>query len=673
MTAVSANRHLVRLLLIVVLSMAAGLASVQPASADICQDAPKPVAPKSGLPGMLTTVPAHVPDTAPDPFEDPKVPIGDVYGYNWGWSNYDLGCGSDFLRDPVAVTNTKSANVVMSMVGGLLAGLGSLEQMAKTSSLDWLTTVTRGVAEKLKGPLLAVWLPVALLAVGLIIGFHARRASYAATLRTAVIIVGAIGMASFALVYPSTASRAVDRAVVTVAETAGQQFYASASDAVARESAYRTWLTGNFGDPDSAVARDLGPRLVSATRYTWSDMKRIQTHPGAKKAIDDAKAVEFKKIAKELEQRDPSAYEMFSGRGERSAPALLGVVVALCMGLFVGLAMLMVLIARVMMQGVALAAPLAAVLGVLPTHTSVLARLWDLFTAALVAVAKFVIAGGVMALVLGAVQANGQLGAGAKLFWVVVASVVAIVLTRPVRSFKTIVPGLNPDRRYLRTALSGVASYLGARVGAQDGSAGGVPSSFSVPSVSSDRVTDAIGSSDARESLDPLPRPVWAAGMTSYPMLEQVPASRAQVQGGTAAIAPGATTTASRISIATPQWARGQAWPGVGGVGGVRPQLAATPLPARIRPRGHRYRRRIRRDRVLRRHGQPAHRCRCPGGRWCPRFGARSLVRTDQRRSGPPSPARPRLQRAAPRWSTRRGSSWPPRSIRCTSGPAQKN
>ncbi len=563
----SVRRHLLRVLLIVGLVVAAGLVSATPASADICQDAPAPVAPKSGLPGMLTSVPRDVPDSAPDPFKNPKVPIGDVYGYNWGWSNFDLGCGSDFLRDPVAVTNTKSANVVMALLGGVLAGLSSLEGMAKTSSLDWLTTVVAGVADKLKGPLLGAWLPLGVLGVGLVLVYRARRASYADTLRAALIIGGAVGMATFALVYPATASKAVDSTVVAVSDAVGKQFSASASDAVSREGAYRTWLTGNFGDPDSAVSRDLGPRLLSATRYTWSDMKRIQADPGAKKRIDQAKAGEFKAVAKEIKDRDPAAYEVFTGRGERTAPALLGVLVVLCMGLFIALAMLMVLIARVMMQGLALAAPLAAVLGVLPTHTSVLARLWDLFTAAVVAVAKFVVAGGIMALVLGAIQANSGLGAGSKLFWVIVATVVGIVLTRPVRSFKTIVPGLNPDRSYLRAAANGAAAYIGARLGTEEGAEAGIRGSFpnGTANESVGQATQrSTASADDRESLEPLPMPAWSYTTSADPVWTQTaPATRGAVE---------ATTTSAG------QWARGQTWPGVVAGGRGQRELPAAPL-----------------------------------------------------------------------------------------------
>jgi hypothetical protein len=511
---------------------------------------------------MLTTVPKDIPDRAPDPFTDKSVPIGDVYGYNWNWSNYDLGCGNDFLRDPAAVTNTKTGNIVLSIVGAALAGMASLEQMAKSSSLNWLTNVIGGIADKLRGPVLALWLPLAMLGVGLIVGLRAKRSSYADTLRTLLIIGAAATIAVFALVFPTTASKGVDRAVVAVSDATGSQFSASPSDSITRESAYRTWLTGNFGDPDSAMARELGPRLVNATHYSWSDMKRIQADPKSKDQIDHAKAAEFKNIADELKQRDPAGYEFFTGRGERTGPAMFGVVVVLAMSLFVGMAMLMVLVARVMMQGLALAAPLAAVLGVLPTHTSVLSRLWDLFTAALVAVAKFVIAGGVMAMVLGAIQTNDSLGAGAKLFWVLVATVVGIVLTRPIRSFKTIVPGLDPNQSYLRTALNGVAGYFGARLGEDvhrnigDGSGpkAGNPLPTAPPT-------------DARQSLPALPAPVWTTGESSH-----------LIRLDTAAHRPSASH----------DWERGRAWPGV--VGEPAPaalptapqRLEASPAPAQV-------------------------------------------------------------------------------------------
>jgi hypothetical protein len=559
------QRMLGRGIAIVILVAACMVGFAKPAAADICADAPSPVEPKSGLPGMLTTTPKQIPDRAPNPFTDRSVSIGQVYGYNWNWANYDLGCGPDFLRDPVAVTNTKTGNVILSIVGAVLAGLASLEQMAKTSSLGWLTNVIGGIADKLRTPVLSLWLPLAMLGVGLIVAFRAKRTSYAETMRTLLIIALAASMAVFALIFPAVASRTVDKAVVSVSSAAGAQFSASPTDAITRESAYRTWLTGNFGDPDSALAKQFGPKLMDATHYSWSDMKRIQADPDAKKQIDDQKASEFKAVADQLKDQDPAGYDTFTGRGERTGPAMFGVVVALAMSLFVAIAMIMVLVARVMMQGLALAAPLAAVIGVLPTHRSVLARLWDLFTAALLAVAKFVIAGGVMTMVLAAIESNDHLGAGAQLFWIIVATVVGIVLTRPIRSFKTVIPGLDPNQSYLRTALNGFTEYLGARFGTE----AGINDAAEDQEHRTPRPADATGTpkapATAQESLPALPAPEWNTSETTTRVVQM---DRPAPTAGDAG------------------WETSRVWPGVissptpAAIAAAPRQLEAAPVPA---------------------------------------------------------------------------------------------
>lgn len=469
-------RRLIRRVLIVLgLVLVSAVVVVTPAHADLCKDAPAPTAPKSGLPGLVTAVPDGIPAKAPDPFADPKVPIGDVYGYDWHWSNYDLGCGSDFLRDPGAVTNTTSGNLLLSIANGLTAALASLEQMARSLPLDWLTEPLQNIGQALKGPILSLWFPVTTLALAVLVMWRAKKASYHELAKTTAVFAAAVALAAFALFYPAVLSSQVDKTVTTTAKITGSTFSASATDAVNRESGYRTWLAGSFGDAESPSAKKYGPRLMSATHYTWSDWQRIQRTPADKTTIDQAKAGEFTKVAKQLKAEDPAAYEVFTGRGERTGPALFGILNVAAMSLFVGMSALMVLTARVMMQGLTLLAPIAAVVAILPKFHGTLATLWDLFTASVIAVAKFTLAGGVMAILLGAIQSADMSGAG-RLFFVVIVTVVAIVLTKPLRSFKTMVPGLDPNTSYMKKLINhvgpalagGVASYAGVVNGARD-------------------------------------------------------------------------------------------------------------------------------------------------------------------------------------------------------------
>ena len=135
----SHRRHVFRLLFVVLLApvvLLLGSASIPtPAYADglddLCRAVPTPVRPDFQVAGLVMDKPgsgrdlSSVPDVAPDPFKDPKVPIADVYGFAWRYTNYDLGCGNDFIRDPNAVVSTNAANVAMA-TSGWMSGNSSM-------------------------------------------------------------------------------------------------------------------------------------------------------------------------------------------------------------------------------------------------------------------------------------------------------------------------------------------------------------------------------------------------------------------------------------------------------------------------------------------------------------------------------------------------------------------
>ena len=242
----------------------------------------------------------------------------------------------------------------------------------------------------------------------------------------------------------------MDDGATAVAEAAQAGFNPRASDLITRESLYQTWLVGNFGSADSPTAVEYGPRLMSALTYTWSDVKRMNADPNAQQAIDKAKAAEFKKIATEVEKKDPAAYQSFTGKTDtRTAGTILGGVWVLIMGFFVVLASLITVVARLIMIALVVAAPVVVVVGVV--KYAVLQRMWDLFTAALVNIVKFTIAAGAMTLILGAIH-SAPVGMGWRLLFAIVATVIAIMITKPVASFKSMA-GLDPNRSYLSALL----------------------------------------------------------------------------------------------------------------------------------------------------------------------------------------------------------------------------
>lgn len=504
-------RRISVVLAFVVVVIAATVMGARPAAADpldLCKDAPAPTEPKAGMAGLLTERPTRVPDG--DPFAaGSKVGIGDVYGYGWHWSNYDLGCGNDFLRDPVAVVNTQTANQTLGVANVTLALLDSAETRATDTGIGWLTLIVGTVAEALKGPVLGGegkpgWLPLAVVAVGALVAFGARRADYAATMRALIVVGLASAMAVWTLVFPYTASKAVDDMTTGAAKIFSTTINTSITDSVDQQGTYRTWLQGYFGDADSELAKEYGPRLVAATHYSWAEMDKIAQDPGARKGIDAAKASEFKKIAGDVENKSPTAYETFTGRGDRTGIALTGVVTTILMALFGFFAFLMIAVGRIMMQALVVAAPVAAVIGVLPPGWAVLRKMWDLFTAALVGVAKFILAAGVMSAVLGGLNAS-DLATPTKLFWIVVATVVGFALTKPMRTFKTMTPGLDPNQSYLRNFITNVASAYAAGKGVSTGLREPGQDATDDSTQEPDNTTPERSRAPQQESMPPLP------------------------------------------------------------------------------------------------------------------------------------------------------------------------
>ena len=115
-----------------------------------------------------------------------------------------------------------------------------------------------------------------------------------------------------------------------------------------------------------------------------------------------------------MEQADPAAYTAFRGRTDRSGPAVLAWAVGIATGVYVWTCLAMILLCRILMQALAVTVPLMAVVGILPTGWGFLQSAWDRFTAALIGVAKFTLASGIMTIVLGAVMA-APMSAPAKL------------------------------------------------------------------------------------------------------------------------------------------------------------------------------------------------------------------------------------------------------------------
>lgn len=527
---------------------------------DLCQTVPAPVRPDYQVSGLVMDKPdlKTIPDAAPDPFKDPSVPISDVYGWSWRFTNYDLGCGNDFIRDPSAVATTASANFVMAWMATITSWLASLEHMARTGVFGWLQGIVTSVADALKDRVLTVWLPLAAVVLSIVVVFTSRTAGYADTMRRLGMLLGSILLAVVTLVLPAQAMKLVNDAANTAADVAQAGFTSDAADLVTREAIYKTWLVGNFGSADSPIAQQYGPRLMSALSYTWSDVKRMNADPGAKTKIDQAKATEFKTIADEVHKKDPTAYQSLTGKTDtRTAPATMGVVWVVLMGIFVAIACFMIVMAKLVMLGLILYGMVASVVGVL--KFSVLQHVWDLFTAAVVNIVKFTLAAGLMTLVLSAFS-TAPVGVGWRMLLAIIATVIAIMFTKPVRSFKAMA-GMDPNKSALVSMMKrAVGTAVGTVVGNKvwDGHKLPVASAVEADTASNTADETTVTPQPVEPSRPPLPPP---------PPLRALPVGQGQ-----RALEP----------------APAAAWAGYTAVGGrargADPELVVAPQPAELPP-----------------------------------------------------------------------------------------
>lgn len=450
----------------------------------LCKEVPKPQPPNWGSPGMLTAPKdlSTVPDQTPDVFAPGStLRISDVYGWSAHYDVYDLGCGNSFLSDPAAVMNTNLANSNIEFEQTNLALLAGAEDIVKSDQLvNWLGDTLQTISTAITPIIFGAdgrpgWLGLAFIAVALIVLWNVRRMGYHDAARILGVVAGAIALTAFALLMPVAMNDKLDQAVTSVAQTASSTGVgnASPSDLINRESTYHTWLANNFGDATSKLAAEQGPKLWAATHYSYSDMKAIAANPDARKKIDELKAAQFKDVATKVKDTDPSAYERFTGRADRNNSAFLGALVSGLMSVFQWISLIMMALARLMMPALVIAAPFLALVGVLQVtrgHTA-LASLWDMFTASILAVAKFGIASAVMTLVMTAIFRSDTLNPGWKVFLLIIITVIGIMITKPIRTLKTIIPGMDPNKALLK--MSNLTGLLGTFAAAKAGVAAG--------------------------------------------------------------------------------------------------------------------------------------------------------------------------------------------------------
>ncbi|MGW5237854.1 hypothetical protein ACWEOW_02875 [Monashia sp. NPDC004114] len=337
--------------------------------------------------GHIAVRPAIVADG--DPFSDPNVSIQSVYGTNYKWWNYDNGCSPQDGIMPSLGANL--GNLIGLELPGLLPSWGQGLFTLVVDPSGWIGSLDTTVASVTASTAAGTWFPwlsVAMTIVAIVTLLRARSGQLSGSINAVAWALLVLVVTSWAVSYPVESVKLLDdgvqTAVVAIADgfdkadfvgpvapqstqdkaTAAKQTLDRQWDTLTRETVFRSWAEGVFGDADGVTARTYGPDVFAATHFTWNEYDTYAKDPaGAGARIVAAKAQAFRQLADKIQQDDPVAYDYFTGNkwGERITTALLSFVSVLTVALFLVVAGIFVLGAYVLIR---LLLPLTPVAGV---------------------------------------------------------------------------------------------------------------------------------------------------------------------------------------------------------------------------------------------------------------------------------------------------------------------
>lgn len=483
---------LVRLLTALTVLVTASLFLAAPADAIPgfdCKESPVPEVPDRGLAGFFAGAPDRLPPEA-DPFADnARTTIFEQYGYaGLRWSTYDLGCGPDAMRQPDAVIGTAISNWLMQLPLALTALTGSVTEVAfNPELLSGLDDAVSSVSAALHDNFFASWIPLVLALLGALVIFRARSASMATSAAAVGWALIVILVATALFRWPVEAGRAADATVTqtlgaVVSKLDGNGASTDPGTAVASNVSesilYRAWLAGTFGSPDSKAAQKYGPDLFRAHAYSWHELAEIEDDPAAGKRIFEDKQADWKRIAEQIQEEDPEAYQHLTGlRSEtRVGYAILGT-----LGVFLALPFL--LMSSLLLIGCFLIVRLAvmlfpafATLGAFPAARGLVTGLGRLVGAAVVNATIFGIGAGVTIALLGVLFSPG--GDAPSWLGLVLMPLFSAVMWVALRPFRRLTSMVSPNGHQLlgrvdspRWIKRAAAAGLGALTG---GAAAGV-------------------------------------------------------------------------------------------------------------------------------------------------------------------------------------------------------
>lgn len=326
-----------------------------------CKEAPNPERPGSGMVGALDPTPLNS--------GAPGSAYGEVGYAGLVWHTYDLGCGPSGVRNPDAVIDTWTGNLLFDVGKAIVGATNGLYYALADKGLlapldDLIVSGTAG----LYGSVYAPWFGLVAVLLAIVLFRYIWRGDLAAVSKRAMWALAAIWVAAASYLTPLLYTHVLDGVLVEGSNQVRTGFLhevgADQRDALPtllhEQIVYRNWLRGEFGSPDGPQAQQLGRDLLRAQAYTKQEIANRADDPSS--GVADQKKQQYAAIA----ARTGSAYGYFQGiDGSRIGIGFLAALQSVMFALFQLLAQAALLLAQIMLRVVILLGPVIGLVAVL--------------------------------------------------------------------------------------------------------------------------------------------------------------------------------------------------------------------------------------------------------------------------------------------------------------------
>ena len=420
-----------------------------------CLTPPTPSTPDSGLAGWFAERPKSSTSTSyPGLYSD--------YGYaGYSYTTYDLdnGCASTLI-DPEYKFETTVANGEFMLATAIIGASNALRERAWDPQALWgwadplVDQATKAVYQKV----FSVFGVITLAIVGLYLIWRSRQAEMGAATTTAgwaiMVMVGVTAIAA----WPVRSANIADQSLITtlgvvhdaVGPRPGEPTGCSlggnsckdnrppavrASDTATETMLYRNYLRGLLGSADSETAEKYGMALYDARSLSWEEAKKLRDNPATRDGTLERKRIQWEKVAEQINQEDPEAYEYLQGVNgmDRIGSGFIAVLAAIMFAMFDITASLLVLLGFLIFRWAVIAAPILGTIGLLRPASAGIRRLGNAVVAALFNIAIFGTGAAIYLFAVDLIMNTASLAGWLQVVLVWLCGVVGWLLLRPYR------------------------------------------------------------------------------------------------------------------------------------------------------------------------------------------------------------------------------------------------